>query len=81
VKAYAVTKCAFRLTIDDDLAELLKERAREFGIPFKEAVNRTIHAGLGETAKTRPGKPPKTMPHSFGFRSDIDLDKLGQFDD
>lgn len=69
------------LTIDDDLAGLLKERARELGIPFKEAVNRTIRAGLGEAAKTRRSKSPKTVPHSFGFRPGIDLDKLGQLVD
>ena len=66
------------LTIDDDLAGLLKQRARELGIPFKEAVNRTIRAGLGEAAKSHRGKAPKTIPHSFGFRLGIDLDKLGQ---
>jgi hypothetical protein len=69
------------LTIDDDLAGLLKQRARELGIPFKEAVNRTIRAGLGEAVKTRRGKPPKMMSHSFGFRPGIDLDKLGQLAD
>lgn len=69
------------LTIDDDLAGLLKERARELGVPFKEAVNRTIRAGLGEAVKARRGKTPKTQPHSFGFRPGIDLDKLGQLAD
>jgi hypothetical protein len=69
------------LTIDDDLAGLLKQRARELGIPFKEAVNRTIRAGLGEAARTHRGKPPKTAPHSFGFKAGIDLDKLGQLSD
>jgi hypothetical protein len=69
------------LTIDDDLAGLLKQRARELGVPFKEAVNRTIRAGLGEAAKTHRGKAPKTVPHSFGFRPGIDLDKLGQLAD
>jgi hypothetical protein len=69
------------LTIDDDLAGLLKQRARELGLPFKEVVNRTIRAGLGESAKARRGKPPKTVPHSFGFRPGIDLDKLGQLAD
>ena len=66
------------LTIDDDLADLLKQRAREQGIPFKEAVNRTIRAGLGEALKARRGAVPKTIPHSFGFRPGVDLDKLGQ---
>jgi len=69
------------LTIDDDLAGLLKQRAREQGIPFKEAVNRTIRAGLGETRKTRRGAVPRTIPHSFGFKPGIDLDKLGQLAD
>jgi hypothetical protein len=41
------------LTLDNDLAGLLKRRARELGIPFKEAVNRTIRAGSGEATATR----------------------------
>jgi len=69
------------LTLDDDLAGLLKQRARELDIPFKEAVNRTIRAGLGETAALRSRPALKTRPHSFGFRPDIDLDKLGQLAD
>ena len=73
-----VTTMRTTLTIDDDLAGLLKQRAREMGVPFKEVVNRTIRAGLGEAATTRRSAPPKTMPHSFGFKAGIDLDKLGQ---
>jgi hypothetical protein len=69
------------LTLDDDLAGLLKRRAQELGIPFKEAVNRTIRAGLGEAATARRQPVPKTIPHSFGFRPGIDLDKLGQLAD
>ncbi len=69
------------LTIEDDLAGLLKQRARELGIPFKEVVNRMIRAGLGEAAKPRRGAAPKTIPHSFGFKPGIDLDKLNQLAD
>ena len=69
------------LTLDDDLAGLLKRRARELGIPFREAVNRTIRTGLGEAAVARRHAAPKTVPHSFGFRPGIDLDKLGQLAD
>ena len=69
------------LTLDDDLAALLKRRARSLGISFKEAVNRTIRSGLGETAASRRSPAPKTIPHSFGFRAGIDLDKLGQLSD
>lgn len=69
------------LTIDDELAELLKRRARELGISFKESLNRAIRAGLDEQAKGRLSTVPKTIPHSFGFRSGIDLDKLGRLAD
>jgi hypothetical protein len=69
------------LTLDDDLAALLKRRARELGIPFEEAVNRTIRAGIGEAIATQCHPVPKTISHSFGFRSGIDLDKLGRLAD
>jgi hypothetical protein len=69
------------LTIDDDLAGLLKRRARELGLPFKEVVNRTIRAGLGEQARPRRGVAPKTIPHSFGLRLGIDPNKLNQLAD
>ena len=47
------------LTLDDDVAGLLKRRALELGIPFKEALNRTIRAGLGEASTTRHHPAPK----------------------
>ena len=69
------------LTLDDDLAGLLKQRARELGISFEEAVNRIIRAGIGEAMAIRRHPAPKTISHSFGFKPGIDLDKLGQLAD
>jgi hypothetical protein len=69
------------LTIDDDLAGLLKRRARELGLPFRDVVNRTLRAGLGEAAKPARHAAPETIPHAFGFRPGIDLDKLNQLAD
>jgi len=69
------------LTIDDDLARTLKERAREMGVSFEKVVNGTLREGLGESANIHRGKPPKTMPHSFGFKPGIDTDKLAQLPD
>ena len=69
------------LTLDDDLAGLLRRRARELGVPFREALNRAIRSGLGEAARPRRGAAPKTVPHSFGFRPGVDLDKLNQLAD
>jgi len=69
------------LTIDDDLEGVLKERAREQGVSFREVVNRAIRAGLGKTERGKQSRAPKTMPHSFGFKPGIDLDKLNQLAD
>jgi hypothetical protein len=69
------------LTIDDDVAALLKQRARELGLPFEDVVNRTLRAGLDEHEKTFRQMAPKTITHAFGFRPGIDLDKLNQLAD
>jgi hypothetical protein len=69
------------LTIDDDVAGLLKQRACELGLPFKDVVNRTFRAGLDEHEKAFRQMAPKTIPHAFGFRPGIDLDKLNQLAD
>ena len=69
------------LTLDDDLASLLKSRARQLGISYKEMVNRVIRAGLGKEMEPHTGEPPRTLPHSYGFRPGIDLDKLNQLVD
>jgi hypothetical protein len=68
------------LTLDDDLAGLLQQRALQMGVSFKEVVNRTLRAGLGDAGRPQE-HPPKTIPHRFGFRPGIDLDKLNQLVD
>ncbi len=69
------------LTLEDDLAGLLKEQARQLGISFKEIVNRTLRSGLGKEAEAPSVDVPRTIPHAFGFRPGIDLDKLNQLAD
>jgi hypothetical protein len=44
-------------------------------------VNRTLRAGLGEQARPQQRRAVKTIPHAFGFRPGIDLDKLNQLVD
>jgi hypothetical protein len=68
------------LTIDD-LAALLKRRARELGLPLKDVVNQMLRARFDEQAKPRHRVAPKTIPHAFGFKPGIDLDKLNQLVD
>ncbi len=69
------------LTLEDDLASLLKTRAHQLGISFKEIVNRVLRSGLGKEMEPSKVDVPKTLPHSFGFRPGIDLDRLNQLAD
>jgi len=46
------------LTLDDDVASLLKKEARKTGEPFKQVVNDTLRRGLtaGKQSARRPFK-------------------------
>ena len=70
------------LTLEDDLAERLKERARRRRISFKEAVNDAIRRGL--TAPDRVGEaPPPFRVETFhsAFQPGVDPLRLNQLVD
>lgn len=69
------------LTLDDDVAALLRQRAAVLGVSFKEMVNQALRAGLSREMAPRDVPVPRTIPHSFGFRPGIDLDKLNRLAD
>lgn len=58
------------VTLDDDLAELLKQRARERDVPFKRVLNEAIRAGLSDK---RPREPYRMKPRDLGVRPGVDL--------
>lgn len=62
------------LTLQDDLARELREKAHREGVPFKEIVNRAIRAGLSQTDRPRKMKPYKCKAYSLGYppRAEID---------
>ena len=61
------------ITLEDDLAETLRRRARERDVPFKQVVNEAIRAGL--TAGAPASKPYRMKPRRLGVRQDVDLTK------
>jgi hypothetical protein len=71
------------LTIDDQLAEVLKETAYRSGKSFKQVVNDTLRAGLDKQGNP----PPKVKPYRVkvvslgGVKPGIDLDKALQLAD
>ncbi|MCW5556360.1 MAG: hypothetical protein KIT22_00700 [Verrucomicrobiae bacterium] len=50
------------LTIDDDVAGLLRTRSRELGKPFKELVNQALRKGLAEEDKPQVARRMITRP-------------------
>jgi hypothetical protein len=54
------------LTLEDDVAALLKKAVRKSGEPFKQVVNRYLRLGL--TAPTQPPRKPfKVTPINLGL--------------
>ena len=69
------------LTLDDDVAALLREEARRTNEPFKQVVNRAIRLGLRST-EIPERKRFVVKGHSFGpLKPGIDPYKLGQYAD
>ena len=63
------------LTIDDDLAKRLKERAYQTGSPFKQVVNNALRTGLGQIDKPRRRSPYKCRSFSLGHPPKTDIDR------
>jgi len=64
------------LTLDDDLARLLKKTARDSERPFKQVVNEAIRAGLVALEEPPARQPYRLEPADLGgVRPGIDLTK------
>ena len=68
------------LTLDNDLAEALKERARLLDIPFKQVVNDVLRRGLSPAVREEK-TVYRVKPLSGEFRPGVDLLKLNQLND
>jgi hypothetical protein len=68
------------LTLEPDVALKLKQRMAEKKLSLKAAVNQALRAGL-KAEERAPHPPFRVIPHDFGFKPGIDLDKLGQLAD
>jgi hypothetical protein len=68
------------LTLEPDVAQLLKLRTQQEKISFKRAVNDALRAGLSR-ARSRARVKFKVEPYPFRFKPGIDLNKLNQLVD
>ena len=68
------------LTIDDDVADALEQRAKRLGVPFDRVFNDALRRGLAaQEARDRPAF--RVRPFRSGFRPGIDPLKLNQLND
>jgi hypothetical protein len=69
------------LTLDEDVAKLLREKVRRSGESFKAVVNATLRRGLsGAKLTTRPPRFKVEAKHC-GFRVGVDVLHLNRLND
>ncbi len=70
------------VTIDDDIARELRQRAKRSEKSFKEVLNESLRLAFSESrSSTRRMKKFRVRPHRSAFRSGIDVGKLNQLAD
>lgn len=63
------------LTLDDDIIDTLRDRARREDRPLKAIVNDALRAGLSADAPP-PSRPYRIRARDMGMRPGIDLDDI-----
>ncbi|MGH3155713.1 MAG: hypothetical protein ACRDNF_03915, partial [Streptosporangiaceae bacterium] len=59
------------VTLDPDVAALLRDAAAQRGVSFKETLNSAVRAGLSAGREARPYRTPS---RSLGLRPGVNLD-------
>ncbi len=69
------------LTIDDDIADALKEQSRLLDRPFKQVVNDILRRGLSPASVREPAPEYRIIPNRSQLVPGVDPMKLNQLDD
>lgn len=69
------------LTLDDDLADSLKEQARLQNKPFKRVVNDALRRGMSPGTEEAPQPRYRVVPNRSGLAPGVDPMKLNQLND
>ena len=64
------------LTLDDDLARALKQRAKLLDQPFKQVVNDTLRRGLSPASADQPRRPFRVRTFSSAYAPSVDPERL-----
>ena len=69
------------LTLDEDIALTLRERARLLDLPFKQVVNETLRRGLSPEPNEAKLPDYRLVPHQSALAPGIDPVRLNQIND
>jgi hypothetical protein len=69
------------LTLDDDLAYVLRQRARLLDQSFKQVVNDTLRRGLSPGGADAPRRPYRVRTFSSDYAPGVDPDRLNHIAD
>lgn len=72
---------ATTFTLEPELVERLEQVARDRGQEIEVTLRELVRAGLGRTESPAPPTPFRVEPHDFGFRPDIDLNRMNRLAD
>jgi hypothetical protein len=65
------------LTLDQDVAQRIKQTARRSGLPFKVVVNELLRSALSQRQEASVVAPFVAEPHHFGgLRPGVSLDNI-----
>lgn len=70
------------VTLDDDVAEIVRRRMAERGISFKQALNEAIRAGVPapgapfRTPTAALGTPAVSLDRALGFAGELEDEEL-----
>jgi len=64
--------------LDPDVAERIEAEALQRGKTVAAVANEVLRTGLGLRRRSSLVKPFRVEPHDFGFRPELDLDKMNQ---
>ncbi len=68
------------LTLEDDVFDALKQRARQLEQPFKQVVNDILRRGL-RPERAMPSEPFRVRPLNCGLQPGVDPLRLNQLSD
>ena len=69
------------LTLDDDVADFLKEQSRLHNKPFKQVVNEVLRRGMTPGLEAVEAPKFRIIPNRSGLFAGIDPRRLNQLND